>query len=427
MIKKIFYLIFLFVIFIVFVYNNKFTQKTKYIVAGTGNPGEIYVYETKNKILSKIKAIKTGYKFVHTVKIGDIYNNGSKQIIAGVSNSFFAEPYGCRVVSYNTKDFKESVIDNVGDLRCKDLTIGDVDNDEKNEIILGTHGRGIVRIYKWTNGKWSKEDLENNYISKIDIQENTNHRVDNKDLTCKECVVQTAVHIVKVGDVDNDGKNELIATMSSPLELQKIDEISYIRLYKKINGKWQNKTIDKLSNREFRSITIGDVYNQKKNVLLLGIGSPRNEKGSLYIYEYSNNKWEKRVIYNDQDEKNMKGVALGDINGTGKRTVLLATGFPNAKIMTLTSEVEGFKKELIGTIASLFKLDKPEFNSMVALIFQSGRNTNLIIGGTTTYPNKKIGWEGADQGYLVVYSKKENTWIPKIIETKNILGMDMEK
>ena len=159
----------------------------------------------------------------------------------------------------------------------------------------------------------------------------------------------------------------------------------------------------------------------------MGIGSPRNEKGSLYVYEYFNGKWGKRIIYNDQDEKNMKGVALGDINGAGKQTILLATGFPNAKIMTLESEAKGFKKKLIGTIASLFKLDKPEFNSMVALISQANKNTNLIIGGTTIYPDKKIGWEGADQGYLVVYSKKGNIWIPKIIETKNILGMDMEK
>jgi hypothetical protein len=427
MIKKFFIITFLFIIFYIFVYYFNFSPKIKYIVAGTGNPGEIYVYEIKSKIFNKIKTINTGYKFVHTVRIGDIYNNGSKQIVAGIFNSFFAEPYGCKVVSYDVKDFKESIVDDVGDLRCKDLTIGDVDNDGKNEVILATHGRGIVRIYKWTDRKWNKEDLESNYISKIDAQEKTNHRVDNKDLPCKECVVQTAVHIVKVGDVDNDGKNELITTMSSPLELQKVDEISYIRLYKKINGKWQNQTIDQLSNREFRSITIGDIYNQKKNVLLVGIGSPRNEKGSLYVYEYSNGKWGKRIIHNDQDEKNMKGVALGNINDTGKQTVLLATGFPNAKIMILESEAKDFKKKLIGNIASLFKLDKPEFNSMVALISRANKNTNLIIGGTTTYPDKKIGWEGADQGYIVIYSKKGNAWIPKIIEARNILGMDMEK
>ncbi|MDP2649466.1 MAG: hypothetical protein Q8P10_01340 [bacterium] len=421
--KKFLILVFFVILLLFFSFLFKSKENKKYLVAGTGNPGNILLY-TINNGFEKIKTIDTGYKFVHTVRIGDIYNNKKLYIVAGVSNSFFAQPYGCKVVSYDLDNFKENTIDNVGDLRCKDLTIGDVDNDGKNEIVLATHGLGIVRIYKWENNKWVKTDLENNFIAKIDASEKTNHRVPNDQLTCKDCVVQSAVHIVKIGDVDNDGKNELISTISSPLELQNEKEISFIKVYKKVGNTWQNYIIDRLSEREFRSVTIGDIYNTKRNALLIGIGSPRNEKGSLYAYEFSNGSWNKKIIYNDPDEKNMKGVALDDIYRDGIQRFLLATGFPKAKIQILTLKNNKLEQENIGNAASFFNIQGAEFNSMAAMTEGSSQK-RLFIGGTTIYPKKNIGWEGANGGFLLEYQKKNNKWEGNILNKNNILGMDI--
>jgi hypothetical protein len=68
--------------------NASHTAPDSYIVAGTGNPGLVNLYKLNNGTYEKLKSINTGYKFVHTVRIGDIYNNNKLQIIAGVSNSF---------------------------------------------------------------------------------------------------------------------------------------------------------------------------------------------------------------------------------------------------------------------------------------------------------------------------------------------------
>jgi hypothetical protein len=312
----------------------------------------------------------------------------------------------------------------VGDLRCKDLTIGDADNDGKNEVILGTHGLGIVRLYDWENDKWKKEDLEYNFISQIDEKEQTNHRVPSEELSCKECTVQSAVHIVKIEDVDNDGTNEVIATISSPLELQEVEEISFINIYKKQGKSWKRTTIDRLSDREFRSITIGDIYNKGRNTILVGIGSPRNEKGSLYTYDLSGAEWKKSIIYNDKEEKNMKGVTYGDIYRDGIQRILLATGFPNGKVVILTWNKNKFDIEEIGKISSLFNLKGREFNSMASIIQRNSETNNLLIGGTTTYPEKKIGWEGADAGFISLFNNNGGRWKSKILDTGNILGMD---
>jgi hypothetical protein len=414
-------------IVILIILKSSIKKDNNSLIIGTANPGQITIFNSNENSQKIIKIIDSGYKFVYSVRIGDIYNNGKKYIIAGVSNSFYADPYGCKVLAYDTLGLKESLIDDVGDLRCKDLTIGDADNDGKNEIILATHGEGLVRMYKWVDGKWQKTDLDRNYIGQNDRKEKSNHRVPNDQLPCQTCIIQTAVHIVKIADIDGDGKNEVITTQSSPQELRDKEEVSFINIYRKKGSGWERETVDSLKDREFRSIAIGDVYNNGAKTLVIGVGSPRNEKGSLYSYSYQNGQWKKSVIYDDPNERNMKGLDIGDVYGDGKQRILLATGYPKANIILLSWNGKEFENEKIGSISDLFNNPEAEYNSLVAIIDKKNPK-QLFIGGMLNFPKEKIGWEASDKGYVVKYAKNEkDEWTPTIIEdNKNILGMDLE-
>ncbi len=390
-----FLLVFLFIFFGLIVLSYFWLQpfplqKKHYVVAGTSNPGTIEVYENDKGTLKKVKLLGTGYDFVYTVRLGDIKNDTTRHIIAGVSNSFFSEPYGCRVVEYEMKTYTERLIDDVGDLRCKDLTIGDVDNDGKNEIVLGTHGVGLIRIYKWEHNRWSKEDLEKNFIAQIDSQEKMNHRVSKEDLPCGDCIVQTAVHIVKIGGIYHDGKNALVTTISSPLEgwIENMEEVSFLKAYRKVNGKWQSEVIDKLKVNGFRGLAVGDIYNKKKQVVLAGNNSKEEEEGgSLYAYEYENNAWKKTTVYYDQEDHQIKAIKTGDIYGDGKQRILLATGNSNAKIIILTWNGKTFDEEKVGQVSSLFDLPGNDFFSMTALLGKTGKNPTVIIAGQVSKIN----------------------------------------
>ena len=404
------------------------------LVTGTGNSGLIMGFSKNSLNFSLIYSLNTGYLFVHTVRIGDINNDKKEEIVAGVSNSFFSEPYGCKVEEYSTIDSQQnlSLIDDVGDVRCKDLAIGDADNDGKNEVLLGTHGEGYINLYKKIGGKWEKTVIEDNYIGKIDAERNTTHKVARKDLTY-DAVVNSAVHIVKIGDIDNDGRNEVVATISSPLEFLS-DEISFIRVYKydeKLNV-WNSSTLDELHGREFRSIAIGDLYGNGKNVMLIGIGTPEKNPGSVYLYSYDGAKWNKELFYNDSIERNMKGLTIGDLDNDGKNEVALVTGFPNGvvHIFKWDETKRKFSDEVIGRISDLFNLSGAEFNSMAVEIgdFDSDSEKEIIVGGTITYPSRNIGWEGADSGYLVMFKKgKSGKWQSKILDTHNILAIDTKR
>ncbi|QQS44415.1 hypothetical protein IPM65_02340 [Candidatus Roizmanbacteria bacterium] len=397
-------------------------RESTYVVTGSANPGEIVLYKAENDTLIEQKRVDTGYKFVFTVRIGDIYHTGENTIIAGVGDSFYKDPYGCHVVSYDLELKITETIDTLSDLRCKDLTIADMDRDGENEVILATHGQGNILMYKHVAGEWQKEQIEHNYIAMFDEQNGQNHRVPNEDLPCESCIVQSAVHIVKAADIDGRGDLELLATISSPLELQEVDEVSFIMMYRRKEGVWEKEVIDQANNLEFRSIELGDIDQNGVQDIIVGTGSPREVPSSIIAYEYTDGVWQKKEVYTDPKVKNMKGLAISDYEQDGRDSIILATGFPESILYQLAWDGAGFSVKELAKISSVVQ-NGGQHNAMAAVVLPQSKN--IITAGMSTFPEKKIGWEASDTGFLVYHTNNNGTLSSQIIDTPNILGMDL--
>jgi WD40 repeat protein len=397
----------------------------KRLAIGTANPGLIKIYSIDKGEFKEIKKIDSGYKYVWTVRIGDIYNNGKKYLIAGVSDSLYGESFSCKVVGYDLEKYQKFEIDEVDSFRCKDLTIGDADNDGDNDIILVTHGIGLIRMYSWDGKEWQKEDLDKNYIAEVDKATGANHRVPNDQLPCSECVVQTAVHIAKIGDVDNDGKNEVVTSISSPLELQNVPERGLIKVYKKEGGRWKSQVIDEFDDIEARGLFIADIYNNGRNALLVGTGTPRTTPAGVYAYEFQNNKWNKKLVYSNGVEKNMKAMTIGDIFNDGVQRIVFSTGFPDAKTFITRWKDNKFAHEEIGRASREMKIKDAEYNSMAVVLNKTPDGTQIINGGFITFPKKKKGAEASDRGFLTIYTQKNGKWMSEIIDNSSIWAMDL--
>jgi hypothetical protein len=72
--------------------------------------------------------------------------------------------------------------------RLRDIEIGDVSGNGKDDIVLATHDQGVVAVGTETDGKWTFVEMD----QKAD----------------------TFVHEIEIGDVDGDGKKEFYATPS---------------------------------------------------------------------------------------------------------------------------------------------------------------------------------------------------------------------
>lgn len=393
------------------------------LVVGTANPGRIIFYEQKNNSFQKGKVIDTNYSYVWTVRVGEIFNDGKKYVVAGVSNSFYKQPYGCKVIAYDLERFSKIEIDSLGDLRCKDITIGDADNDGFEDILLVTHGEGSVKKYSWKKDNWDKEEIDNNFIDQVDKKEKTSHRVPNNQLPCNMCIIQTAIHIVEIVDLDKDGKNEILTTISSPLELQnpQIAELSFLIKYKKVKDKWERSIIDRHEGTEFRGIAAGNIYNTDQEAIVIGLGSARNEKGSVLAYHQTNSGWKKTMVYTDPKEKNLKSVEIGDILSNGTQQILIATGFPDSEILAAEWKEGKFNIKELGKVSTILKMPGAEYNSMA--VIHAGKN--IINGGFMTFPLEKKGAEMSNSGFLIDYKFINNSWIPEVIGKESIWAMEL--
>jgi len=423
------------VVLSVFLYFGSNTSEKTVIVTGTGNPGKILIYSFDGTNYKRSE-VDTGYNLVWTVKIGDIYNKGKNVIVAGVGNSFFSQPFGCSVVVYEptSNGWRKDVIDSNVDLRCKDIAIGDVYTNGINEVVLGTHGEGIINIYNWDGTKWNKQQIDRNFIGQIDQQRNTNHRVPVENLTYST-IVQTAVHIVKIGDADNDRKNEIVATESSPLEYVGTT-VSFVNIYKFDGKNWTRTTIHEGKEVQDRSILIGDFYNSAKNEIIIGANPSR-----LFLLSYNGN-WSSALAFKQPYDKNMKGLDFQNIYGDGKKEIALATGIPYGLVYTLQWNGKEFQSNLLGNISQVLSqytvIKNLNFNSLdvqVKDVDNSGR-PEIIVGGeadtsvvlSSLKPQDNIfGWEATPYGFLVIYKFDGRSWTPQILDQNSVLGLTVGK
>lgn len=436
--KSIIFILIILLVFFSFIFIYRFFIKTPshLILLGTGNPGELRILANKiftqwPNFLFQKKLINTGYKFVHSVSAGDIYNNGDKKIVAGISNSFYQKPYGCKVMIYN-KDGKEpQVLDEIPELRCRDISIGDAYNIGKNSIVLGTHGQGLINVYTWDSakGKWRKDELDKNYIDKIDQQENTDHRA-TKETTFQSFttfqdsdypgLIQTAVNEVKIGDIYQTGKNVVVATISSPLEYGKTKEISFIKSYQWTNNHWEERIIDQIEGQQFRSIAIGKIKDGK-NSLIVGTGSMFGNNAKVMFYEWSNtaNMFYEGYVYEGQAEENMTGLDIIDIDGDRQDEIILGASKPNStiKILKWNEAKYSFVPLYIDNINKTLNLSD-EFGTNVVLTnsadLDNDSKSELIVSGLIYRPGKNR-WEETDQGFLIIYKNIKGEWRKKVI------------
>jgi len=435
--KSSLYLVAVVLIAIGFVFQLFVQPETKkVIITGTGNPGKILIYSFEKGDYARTQ-IDTGYNLVWTVKVGDIYNNGKNVIVAGVGNSFFATPYGCQLVAYEPLmiGWKKTVIDSNVDLRCKDVAIGDADNDGMNELVLGTHGEGTINIYKWNGAKWDKIEIERNFIEQVDKQESSNHRVPVEKLTYNT-VVQTAIHIVKIGDAYNEGKNVIVATESSALEYTEGPQISFVNLYKFDDKNWIREVIHNGTGFQHRSVLIDNLDYSGRNKIAIGAAPNR-----LFLLD-NDGKWSSILIFNQTLDKNMKGLDFQDIYSSGRKTIVLATGIPYALIFSLEWDGNRFNEKLIGNVSQVLEkynvIKNLNYNSLdvqaadidndnkMEIIVAGEADTSLNLGKLKPDDNV-FGWESTPLGFLIVYKNYEERWTPQILDTYSVLALTVNE
>lgn len=124
--------------------------------------------------------------------------------------------------------------------RLRDIEIGDVDGDGKDEYVIATHDSGVIAIFNPGENGGKPEVLE----------------LDKK--------ADTFVHEIEIGDIEGDGKLEFFATPSARNQANK-SQPGEIVMYKYTDGQYVRSVVDGGDHTHAKEILAHDVNNDGKS------------------------------------------------------------------------------------------------------------------------------------------------------------------
>ena len=312
--------------------------------------GDSYSY-----IINSSCEYKTEGSFINPVLADDIDNDGLPEIIAGSSNGivYNFKYMNCdtywhaqwefkaaddditviKVVDFDKDGKKDLVIGSLDKLRyllivgydmspkwksrdyldsINTLDVSDLDNDGRNDVILGSKN-GRIYILK-------------NIESKLGVKLEIKNKIE----------LDNPVYYVKVSDLDNDGKNEIIALTNEQNRIGKIYAFD-----NNCRKKWEY-TIDRgIYQANKYSINIYDIDNDKNKEIIFG-----TYNNGLIILDSNGS-----LISNYRINNPISAIKVSDLDNDGEADIIF-NSYPSLYVIDKDSNLK-WKKNINSAVLSI--------------------------------------------------------------------------
>jgi len=136
--------------------------------------------------------------------------------------------------------------------RLRDIEIGDVNKDGKDEYVMATHDSGVVAVY-------SPPTTPGGAPNVVELDQRPD----------------TFVHEIEIGDIDGDGINEFFATPSERNRVN-VSQSGQIVMYKWDGQGYEKTVVDPLTNTHAKEILVTDIEGHGRPDLLGSIEAQRD-------------------------------------------------------------------------------------------------------------------------------------------------------
>lgn len=222
--------------------------------------------------------------------------------------------------------------------RLRDVEIGDLTGDGKDEIAIATHDMGVIAVGRQAgDGSWSFSEMDE--------------------------TADIFVHEIEIGDVDGDGKREFYAT---PSERNKASGESQpggvVRYDAKADGFVRSQVVH-WDDTHAKEILVADIDGDGRDELYVAREGHVVKKGKktelvdpvkiLRMEPQAKGGW-KEVVAAELDDHQCRFLVPGDVNHDGK-TDLLAAGYKSGLWLLELQDDGTFAKTLIDGRSSGFE------------------------------------------------------------------------
>jgi hypothetical protein len=258
------------------------------------------------------------------------------------------------------------IADLTGGVGWRSLKIGDIDNDPENEVILGlapdTERTMGLRYFEYSAGVWNE------------------HVIDDTG----------GIHSLDIGDVDNDGQNEIWVSL---MMYEGGTWISSLRYYEYEDGSWIFQDMAFLE-AGITTVTIGDIDNDGVDEAVFSRFP--GDGYELRYYEYQSGAWSEINV--DESLGECHGIEIADVDGDNQNETIV-----------LTYDEAG------GSSLKCYEFDSGNFARYDILDVPVG--WEIDSGDVDGDGDMEIAWAnyGAPENEVRVYDCKSGIWSEQIV------------
>jgi len=253
--------------------------------------------------------------------------------------------------------------------RFRDLEIGDVDGDGKDEFVMATHDQGEIIVY-------NPDDPQN--VFELDK------------------TPDTFVHEIEIGDIDGDGKKEFFATPSGRNSTQGSQAGSFV-MYRWDGKTYQRTVIEEFGGTHAKETLVSDVDGDgKAEIFAVLEAEASKDKGvtnPVTIRQYKRNK---KGGFDHQDimtidDRQCRFLVPSDLDGDGK--IELVASAMKSGVWLLREDKGAWTRELIDGNSGGF-----EHSAFIADLDGNGRQ-ELYVASDDQAELKEYTWNADKKAF----------------------------
>ncbi len=261
--------------------------------------------------------------------------------------------------------------------RLRDIEIGDVDGDGKDEYVIATHDAGVVAVI---------EPDEGNKVTELDMK------------------ADTFVHEIEIGDIDGDGKLEFFAT---PSDRNKANQSQHgeIVMYRYDGSTYVRSIVDPGESTHAKEILVTDIDGDGKDEVFGVMEGVTDESKkvvkSVTIKQYTlaedGSFTAAEIVTVGESERQTRFLVPGDFDGDGRQE-LVASAMKTG-IYLIDSTVDEKTEEVAWTIQR-FESDSAGFEHATRAADLDGDGTlELYVAADDQGEMRKYTWNAETKGF----------------------------